>query len=112
MSESTDLWVHAKIIYLFNPLFIIFVLWMFLKIFYRLYLIWRRHFKCLPEQEDDPYLGIMILANEIILGEGYIKSKPEAKAGKIIKTKLFLKNEDVIEAFQNDFIAPQWEMFA
>ena len=47
------------------------------------------------------------MANEIILGEGYIKSKPEAKAGKIIKTKLFLKNEDVIEAFQNDYIAPQ-----
>jgi len=48
---------------------------------FRLYLIWRRH-HVLPEDDDDhPFLGIMVLAIEIILGEAYTKQSKK-KAGK------------------------------
>ncbi len=39
----------------------------------RCYLSWRRH-NVLPDDEDHPYLNVIILANEIVLGEAYNKS--------------------------------------
>jgi hypothetical protein len=46
----------------------------FKKKTFRLYLSWRRHY-VLPDNDDHPFVGIMVLANEIILGEGYARSK-------------------------------------
>ena len=49
-------------------------------VLHRCYLIWRRH-HVLPEDDDEhPFLGIMILAIEIILGEAYTKQSKK-KAG-------------------------------
>jgi hypothetical protein len=50
------------------------------------YLCWRRHFVII-EDEEHPYIDVMILANEIILGDSYLKEKTD---GMIISCHLSL----------------------
>jgi hypothetical protein len=58
----------------------------------RCYLIWRRH-HVLPDDDDaHPFLGIMILAIEIILGEGYTKPAKKKMGDSLIYNFLNIKN--------------------
>jgi len=43
-------------------------------IFLRCYLCWRKHYVP-PEDEEHPYVNVIVLANEIILGEGFLREQ-------------------------------------
>ncbi len=61
----------------------------------RCYLSWRRH-NVLPDDEDHPYLNVIILANEIVLGEAYNKSSsPQGTESSSRVTLRFTKSGNI-----------------
>lgn len=46
----------------------------FCDTYLKCYLCWRRHFVTV-EEEEHPYIGVITLANEIIIGESYLKEQ-------------------------------------